>query len=310
MGTGTDSARIRALGDRMRARNDAGAATVRTYHRSRSLPNLLRLIQAAGAVEGLEAVKLRLRGCQAKQRCGFIGCAVCGARIRRQLPLKLLKQLIAVHRGMPSRDEISFVTVNGSTVELKPDEVAEASANLRAAIRGVAKASLPDSSWAGLIDVSLNGLVHFHGVVLHSGTSRGEVTARLKRRFRSHQQVMVSRWKADQTLTKALMHVLEYSVSAERHSVVRNSEASHGIESARLIGQRLVCLLRLAKVGIRGQLLKINALSKLKWHAGVLFDSVNGKTIPVPELEEVILARRRRWRRGWSQWSNTVIASR
>lgn len=305
-----DSERIQALNNRMRIGRNPGAASAVRYHRRRTLPKLLWLIDSAGDLEGLDVVRTRLASCTRSRRCRFYGCPVCGRQLRQRLPLQLLKRIVAKLGRMPTREEISFVTINGSTMDLgEPAAVKLMMASLRRRVRDFVR-RWPGASCVGLTDVSLNGLVHFHGVILHPQQPIKDLQRSLKRSFRRLHQAKVSKWDATDALSVSALRVLEYAVVADRHAKVGRYGPSHGVQSARKVAQRLVCLHECAAKGTRGLLLEVNLKGQFVWKAGVLFNPALSTTIPVPELEDKILAVRRKTRRIRTDWFRRNLHAR
>lgn len=301
--------RVVEVGNGMREANDPRVATVRAYHRARTIPNLLRLLNVAGDVEGLGAITNRLEACtqrakgQKRHRCGFYGCPSCGSKLAKKESLDALKMIVAKHGLVPDTSQASFVTIRGAQTELKPGPVVALMKSLGTRIRkSQMQVGLRQTSWIGWMDVSFKGVVHWHGVVLHHGISRRILRERLEVQFRAPRAVMVKAWDRDTSLTENILNVLQYSLPAARHTKMKKGKPVYGMESPKLIAERLVCLGAMTRIGVRGIRLKLNMISSRSWKAGVMFDRVQGETIVVPEMERLILERRRRARRAQTAW--------
>lgn len=301
--------RIVEVGNRMREANDSRVATVRAYHRARTIPKLLKMLDVAGDVEGLEPIRSRLEACSRKpgglkrQRCGLYGCPSCGAKLAKKESLEALKMIVAKHGLVPDTSQVSFVTIRGAQTELKPGPVVALMKSLGTRIRKIQmQVGLRQTSWIGWMDVSFKGVVHWHGVVLHHGISRRILRERLEVQFRAPRAVMVKAWDKDASLTENILNVLQYSLPAARHTKMKKGKPVYGMESPKLIAERLVCLGAMTRIGVRGIRLKLNMTSSRSWKAGVMFDRVQGETIVVPEMERLILERRRRARRAQTEW--------
>jgi len=67
----------------------------------------------------------------------------------------------------PKGSEVSFVTLIGPTVELDRDQAATGLTKLKRQIVKFQQRRAPTTSWHGFFDLSLSGVLHWHGVVLH-----------------------------------------------------------------------------------------------------------------------------------------------
>jgi hypothetical protein len=298
-----NKSKIVALGDRMRERQDPRNWTVLAYHRSRTRPNLLRILATVPDVEGLGPVRERIEQCQARKRCQFYGCPNCGRRLRRKAVQKALKQIVAKAGAMPDPRTTSFVTIRAGRVDQIPSSAISAMNRLKQRIKELHQTRLlRQTAWIGWFDVSLMGVVHFHSIVLHQGISKSALMQKLKSHFRASKAVKVSPWERHRTDLQNLQSVLEYSLPADRHSKLCRERLRYGNRTAQYIARRIVCLAEMTKRGVRGLRLEMNMSSSRIWKAGVMFDLERHQTVVVPEMEELILRFRNQAKRIQTEW--------
>jgi hypothetical protein len=235
------------------------------YFDHRSLPKLIRLLEFAGVPEA-EPLLQRLRQCTRYHPCRMSSCPNCGQKLKAKVKDSFLARIVARAGRFPKGTEVSFVSVDGPTVDLSPDAAAPALKRFKRQLVKFQQRKAPGTSWLGLFDVSLEGKVHFHGVVLHSELSCTALEGLLKGSFPEDKQVEISAWRRSQSLPEALQAVINYSVTADRHAKVfgkwdgpeRCEHLVHGPESAVLIAKRIVVIEHLAGRGVRGLRLSMN----------------------------------------------------
>jgi hypothetical protein len=177
-----------------------------------------------------------------------------------------LDRIVARAGRFPKGAEVSFVSVDGPVVDLNPDVVSPALKRFKRQIVKFQQRKAVGTSWLGLLDVSLDGKIHFHGVVLHPELSSTTPKGVLEKAFPGNKQVKVSVWRRSQSLAEALQAVINYSVTADRHVKVygkwdgpeRGEHLVHGPESAVFLAKRIVVIEHLAGRSLRGLRLSMN----------------------------------------------------
>jgi hypothetical protein len=246
-------------------RQGTARALILDYFDHRSIPKLIRVLEFAGVPEA-EPLLQRLRQCTRYHPCRMSSCPNCGPKLKAKARDNFLDRIVARAGRFPKDTEISFVSVDGPVVELNPDVAAPALKRFRRQIVKFQQRKADSTSWLGLFDVSLDGKVHFHGVVLHPELSSTTLKGLLEQSFPDQKQVKVSAWRRSQSLAEALQAVINYSVTADRHARVygtwdgpeRGEHLVHGPESAVLIAKRIVVIKHLAGRGVRGLRLSVN----------------------------------------------------
>jgi hypothetical protein len=295
---------LRAFGRRCQMRRERERIdSVLRYYRNRTNPNLVRILDATALSGEARDARDLVASCYSRNPCGLYGCPCCGRRFKATAKLDVLKRIAAKCGGLPDVSVISFVTINGPTVPLEPSAVELALRRFRATLTKVRHAKLPDTSWIGFFDVTLGGVVHWHGAILHPGCSKAALRRKLRENFPAHRAVKVSNWKKEHTLFENLDSIVDYALVADRHVKRRKGKPIVDNETSTLIAQRIVCLQYMAQRGVQGIRLCLNMKSTRVWKAGVMFDQKTGETIVVPEIEALILRRRnkaktnRKWNR-------------
>lgn len=229
------------------------------YHRHRTRPNLIRLLEYVNVPEA-EAALQRLRACARYSPCRMYTCPNCGPKHKGRAKDEALSRIAFRLGRFPEREEVSFVTIRGPVVELDP-ELAEAGlGRLKRKIVKFIQRKAPSSSWIGFWDTSLNGVIHLHAVVLHPELRRSALEGLLKGSFGEKDQVRISRWKRSQSLAESLQGVLNYALIADRHGKVyrfvdgpeREEKLVHGPDAGVRIAKRIAVVQHLAGRGVQG----------------------------------------------------------
>jgi hypothetical protein len=259
--------------DRLRARMREGRARARTlaYHRHRTRPNLIKLLLFA-AVPEAEPIVDRLQACTRYSPCRMYVCPNCGPKLKARAKDDALNRIVGRLGRFPRDVEVSFVTLIGPKVELDPDQARAVLIRLKRQIVKFQQRRAPSTGWYGFFDVALNGLVHWHGVVLHPDTARNQLQALLEVSFPEQNQVRISKWKRTQNFAENLQGVLNYSLVADRHAKVfvfkdgpdRDYKLVHGPNSAVLIAKRMLVVQSLAGRGVQGIRFSINMKSTVR----------------------------------------------
>jgi hypothetical protein len=162
---------------------------------------------------------------------------------------------------------------------------------------------LPDTAWHGFVDVTLDGMIHFHGVIWHPERTKDALGNTLRKAFIKKNAIMIKPWGKGKTLLANMEGVLQYALPTDRHVPRRKygrrkGEAIVDERTGERIVKRMVALQHMCQRGVQGIRLSFNMRTTCVWKAGVLFDKETGETIIIPEMEARILARRRRGRNG------------
>jgi hypothetical protein len=154
---------------------------------------------------------------------------------------------------------------------------------------------LRDTSWYGYFDISLRGMMHWHGVVLHPDQRRSDLVDTLKQNFSEDRQAYVERnWHKNRSLMGNIDRVIDYSLVADRHVPTLKGKPVVDADTAGQIAQRLVLLQYMCQRGIQGIRLKLNMKTTNYWKADVLH-TADGNDIEVPdEFRRLILGRKPR----------------
>jgi|HubBroStandDraft_3_1064219.scaffolds.fasta_scaffold00732_8 hypothetical protein len=295
---------LRAFGRRCQMRREQEKIdSVIRYYRNRTNPNLVRILDTTPLDGETRDARDLVASCYPRNPCGLYGCPCCGRRFKATAKLDVLKRIAAKCGGLPDPCVISFVTINGPTVPLEPSAVEPARRRFRATLTKVRHAKLPDTSWVGFFDITLGGVVHWHGAILHPGRSKAALARKLREDFPARRAVRVSNWEKEHTLFENLDCIVDYALVADRHVKRRKGKPIVDNETSTLIAKRIVCLQYMAQRGVQGIRLCLNMKSTRVWKTGVMFDKETGETIVVPEIEALILRRRnkakqnRKWNR-------------
>lgn len=276
--------------DRLRTRMREGVSTgyALAYHRRRTRPNLIRLLESV-AVPASEAILVKLRACSRYSPCRMYTCPNCGPKLKARAKDDALNRIVDRLGRFPKDIEVSFVTVLGPAVELDMDQARVALAKFKRKIVKFQQRRAPSTSWYGFFDLSLGGVIHWHGVLLHPDVARSELEARLDESFPEKDQVRISKWKGAQNLAANLQGVLNYSLVADRHAKVfvladgpdRHHKLAHGLGGASLIAKRMAVVQSLCGRGVQGIRLALNMKSKVRG-------------LVVPELENLARTTKKR----------------
>ncbi len=306
-----DGLRAFARSYKARRRQDMIDSVV-TYFSYRSKPNLVRILNSTplDALEGeVRIARDLIDACRPRSPCGLYGCCSCGRRFKRKAKMEMLKKITARCGGLPDPEAISFVTINGPRVALEPAAVEAAFETFWTRVRTLQKKKLRDTSWIGFFDISLNGMLHWHGLILHPSGPGKSLKPILREVFPEDLAVKVSEWEQEKTFWENLDSVVDYSLVADKHAKVLYGRPIHGRETASLVAKRIVCLQYMARRGVQGIRLSLNMSSSRRWKAGVMYDSKTGEVIVVPEMEEMILRRRKKARknREWNRKNRIAL---
>ena len=303
-------ASLRAAAQRLQIeREREKIQSVIRYCRNRTNPNLIRILYANYLEGDARTARELIEQCHHRNPCGVYGCANCGKRFKQEAKLEALKKIVARCGSLPASGNTSFVTINGPVVPLDPNAVKPAFDRFRKQLTKRQTAGLGDTSWIGFFDISLSGMLHWHGVILHPKCSKRALRSKLRRAFPGKRTVKVSKWHKEKTFMENLDCVIDYSLVSDRHAKVIFDTPIRGPETAALIAQRIVCLQEMARRGVQGIRLCLNMKSTRVWKAGVLFDEKTRELIVVPEMEARILHRRRKARkdRRWDRPSRIAL---
>lgn len=253
-----------------------------SYYNHPSRPKLIRILEQAAVPEAAEVLD-RLRGCGRYRPCRMYSCPNCGPRIKAREKDQALNRVVRRLGRFPLDTEISFLTLLGPTVQLEAKAARGALGSFWRQVVGFHQRHLPSTSWFGHVDVSLNGILHWHGLVMHSSTPRDTLEDRLKESFREDDQAWVSPWKSFQSLAENMQGVLNYGLIGARHVKIatrrdwpdRQQELVHGPDSLIRIAKRIAVIEALAGRGVQGIRRSINM-------------KPTSDQILVPELETLI----------------------
>jgi hypothetical protein len=173
-----------------RIREGTGRAHTLAYFDHRTRPKLIKLLEFAALPE-LEEFLERLRACTRYSPCWMFACPNCGPKLKAEQKDEALNRIVARLGRFPQHFEISFITVDGPTVELDPKHAAAALKRFRAQIVKFQQRKARSTSWYGFFDVSAAGLLHWHGVVIHSDVPRNALDALLRASFPGEDQTRV-----------------------------------------------------------------------------------------------------------------------
>ena len=291
-------ASLRAAAQRLQIeREREKIQSVIRYCRNRTNPNLIRILYANYLEGDARTARELIEQCHHRNPCGVYGCANCGRKFKEKEKLKALKKIVAKCGRFPNPDRTSFVTINGPVVALDPEAMKPAFERFRRQLCKRQTAHLGDTSWMGYFDISLSGMLHWHGAILHPECSKRALGSKLRHAFPGDRTVKVSKWDKEKTFLENLDCIIDYSLVSDRHAKVIFDKPIKGPETAALIAQRIVCLQEMARRGVQGIRLCLNMKSTRVWKAGVLFDEKTRELIVVPEMEARILRRRRKARK-------------
>jgi hypothetical protein len=255
--TGTDRQSFEKLASRMR--QGSARAHVLAYFSHRTRPNLIALLEYAAVPEAAPFLN-KVRAFTHRHPCRMYTCPVCGKRLKAEAKDQALNRIVQRLGRFPEASEISFVTMNGPQIELGAAEAKAALKRFERKLERFRRRWAPSTSWLGFFDVSLDGVLHWHGLVLHPDLSRRGLVNLLDRSFPGRGEANVRQWNHNHALAENLQNVLNYSLPADRHSRVytltdgpdRNRKLVHGPNSAELIAKRIVVVQALAGRGLQG----------------------------------------------------------
>jgi hypothetical protein len=299
----TDADRLRALLDRIREEKIApvmayAIAPVMAYAKNPTMATLRGIFDSV-VLEG-DALIARdlLAMCRSRSGCGLYGCRTCGQRLKKKHSWDGVKMMIARVRGMPTEDEVSYVTIDGPTCVLEPFEARSALRRFLLRLKNLWRLKLPDTAWHGFVDVTLDGMIHFHGVIWHPERTKDALGNTLRKAFTKKNAIMIKPWDKGKTLLANMEGVLQYALPTDRHVPRRKYGRRKGEpivdeRTGERIVKRMVALQHMCQRGVQGIRLSFNMRTTCVWKAGVLFDKETRETIIIPEMEARILARRR-----------------
>lgn len=209
--------------DKLRTRMWEGTARGHSlsYFKHRTRPNLIRLIQHVALPEA-EALIVRFQSCTRKRPCRACTCPPCGEKLKAHARDDALDRIVERLGRFPQDFEISFVTIDGPRTDLEVEAARVAMARFEKQIDNFIWRQARGTGWTGFMDISTDGLVHLHVLILHPSMPRNELEARLKRSFLGPKQVMVRQWDRSQSLAENLQSIFNYMLVAGRHvGVVR-----------------------------------------------------------------------------------------
>jgi hypothetical protein len=260
---------------------------IREYGRKPTNRNLIWIADTAGPWHG-DALLIRnlLEACTPRKPCQTYGCANCSDKIGARALNTALDALVLKCGGVtPEPKACSWVTINGPTCVLAdPDEVERAEARFRRKLASVQKKNFPDTSWTGWMDLSVNGLLHTHVVILHADRSREELVEILRRCFLGQNRVHAEPWHADKRIDLNIENVMDYTLVGDRHVPRHRFGPERGrpnldLHTAADIMNRMVCLRRLRGRGLQGLRISLNMRSPYKWREGEIVDRVTGQRL-------------------------------
>ena len=204
--------------DKLRARMREGTdrAHTLTYYRHRTRPNLIGLIQYVGLPEA-ETLCVRFQSCTRKRPCRAFTCPMCGEKLKARARDDALKRVVERLGRFPQDVEVSYVTIDGPRTPLEVEAARVALTRFERQVDNFIRRQVRTTGWYGFMDVSVDGLVHLHTLILHPDMPRTELEGRLTSSFAGPKQVKVSPWKRSLTLAENLQNVFNYSVVGGRH---------------------------------------------------------------------------------------------
>jgi hypothetical protein len=269
-------------------------APVMRYARDRSTPKLVRLLDSTALQGDTLIARDLLATCVRWNPCGLYGCCLCGRKLKRKAKREALKAITARAGGIPQEHEVSWVTVDGPTVALEASEdtVRKALKGFRKKIERAHSDHLRDTSWYGFFDISLRGMMHWHGVILHPDQSRSELVDALDLHFPEDRQAYVEEDWHKRPLMENMDRVLDYALVADRHVPTLKGKPIVDADTAGLIARRIVLLQYMCQRGIQGIRLKLNMKSQNYWKSDVLHDG-SGEEIEIPmDFRRLVLGRK------------------
>ncbi len=250
----------------------------------RSRASVLALLEFNPSPAARELIE-RMRRCRRGQPCKIMSCPRCGRKASRGEVRRALKDSYALAEGVVVREAVSFVTLKPKLATGADLGVRHLAAELKKRVRYFQRHSLPTTSWSGYLEIGLEHAdLHLHVVVHHPVLPRSELIDILKDEFAGPREVVVSDWRADQTMFEALRSVFEYST---KHLPAIKGSALNPVVAPRLLAEYVVNrqLLSPNFVGVR---FKINMRSDFRWRAGVLHGPRGVRYVDL-EMEDFIL---------------------
>jgi hypothetical protein len=187
-----------------------------SYRKGPSKPKLIRMMREADVPEAEPLIRT-FEGCTRYRPCRLCTCPTCGPKLKARAKDAALDRIVCRLGRFPTPEEVSFVTIHGPRIDLDPDIAQEAMLGFKEQLRRLGKRPGKETSWLGFMDVSAGGLIHWHGIILHSSTPRSRLEALLESSFSEKDQVTISQWNRSQSLAEAMQAVVNYSIVAERH---------------------------------------------------------------------------------------------
>lgn len=216
----SESPEIATLRARMRDGRRRGRA--RSFFRHRTRPKLIAFMEEVDRPEARPLIS-RLRSCRRTRPCRMVSCPVCGEKLKAAARDRVLTQIVERLGRFPHDVEVTFVTIDGPYVDLADHARARAEVGrFRKSVDNFIRRRLPGTGWVGFTDVSVDGLVHLHVVLVHPDTPRNVVRDRLTQSFPGPNQVRVSEWDRSKSVAENLQSVIVYAVRADRHVEVNS----------------------------------------------------------------------------------------
>ena len=240
---------------RIKMREGTARAHSLAYFRHRTRPNLIRLIQHTALPEA-EALLMRFQSCSKKNPCWAYTCPPCGEKLKARARDDALDRIVERLGRFPQDVEVSFVTIDGPRTVLDVEAARTAMNRFKRQVDNFIRRSMPSTGWYGVMDISADGLVHLHVLILHPDMPRSALEARLRDSFSGPKQVKVSAWDRSQSLAENLQKVFNYMLVAGRHvSVVSRQNGPDRDVTPTMptdVARRILVIQTLAGRGVQG----------------------------------------------------------
>jgi hypothetical protein len=225
------------------------------YFKHRTRPNLISLIQYVALPEA-DALLARFQSCTRKRPCRAVTCSVCGEKLKARARDDTFNRIVERLGRFPHDIEVSYVTIDGPRTALDVEAARVALTRFERQLDNFIRRHARGTGWTGFMDVSTDGLVHLHALILHPDMPKSELEARLTRSFPGRKQVKVSPWDRSLSLAENLQNTFNYSVVAGRHVgvVTRRDGPDRNQVPAKAIDvvKRIFVVQSLAGRGVRG----------------------------------------------------------
>lgn len=253
------------------------------YREKPSQATLIRLLRAdPNQAKPVLEIAAFIAKCNRWDRCNLSVCRNCGGRMKRAEIKKNLKSLFAAVGEHPPQDQLVWVTINYEGINpLDEADCQSKAASFRKSLQKAFATQFKGYKAVGHMDVSDGLILHAHILVWAAQLDRDHLEKALRNIFTGDRAVCLSEWYRLEDHKKRnyerirngeisledcnLTEVVSYSTKVlPEVEMTPDRRLIHGEDISRIVGMRLLGLLRMRKKKLQGGMIKIG-LRKAPW---------------------------------------------